>query len=325
MLELMSGFALSQAVFAVAELDVSTALSNGSRQLDDLAATVGADTHSLGRIIRFLAQHGIFRIWAGTVEITDLGRTLADGGSGTSLRQVARYFRQTHYCAFGDLLQAVRTGKPAARSFFGKPFFEWINDDPDLAQLQNEAMACFTRGARGDLLDNYDLPGGEVVADIGGADGSLLVELLTGRPERRGIVYDLPASVAAAHRTLRAAGLDDRVDIVAGDFFEQVPAADVYVLSAILQDWSDAYALRILANVKAAAPTDARLVVIDMVDPDADVPDPGTAVDIIMLAMVGGRQRSRAEWSDLMARAGFSVRRIVRGSGSHVALEATLA
>lgn len=318
--EMMSGFVLSQAIFVVAELDVATVLLAGPRRVGHLAVAVGADPDALRRIIRFLAQHGVFRLSADTVEVTNLGRTLADGPSN-SLRTAAEYFHRTHYAPFGNLLQTVRTGEPAATSFLGKPFFEWVNDHPDLADLQNDAMACFTRIARGNLLDIYDMPVGEVVADLGGADGSLLVQLLTRWPGRRGILYDLPGSVAAAHRKVHAAGLDDRVAIMAGDFFRKVPPADVYILSAVLQDWNDCCASRILANIKAAAPKHARLVVIDMVAPDGDAPDPGRMVDITMLAMVGGRRRSRSEWAHLIA-AGFSLQRIVSGSGSHSALEA---
>lgn len=116
--ELLSAFQVSQAAFAVAELGVATVLMDGPREVSDVADAVGADADSLGRIIRFLAQHGVFRTAGDTVEITDLGRTLADG-PGNSLRSVARYFRLTHYAPFGNLLDTVRTGEPAATSFLG--------------------------------------------------------------------------------------------------------------------------------------------------------------------------------------------------------------
>jgi hypothetical protein len=323
MLGLLSGFQASQALFAVAELGVATALLDGPREVDEIAAEVGADADTLGRIIRFLAQLGVFRTSGDTVEITDLGQTLADGPDG-SLRSVARYFRQTHYAPFGSLLDTVRTGEPAATVYFGKPFFDWINENPELAELQNTAMAGFTQNARGDLLDIFDLPDGATVADIGGADGTLLVELLAERPERRGIVFDLPSTVPAARPTVLAAGLDDRVEIVAGDFFQSVPAADVYVLSAVLQDWDNAAALRILGNVAKAAPAGARLVVVDMVVPDGNAPHPTKMIDITMLGMLGGRQRSGSEWRQLLADGGFALQRIVVGSGSYSALEATI-
>jgi hypothetical protein len=323
MQQLLTGFEVSQALFVIAELGVATELLDGPRTVDDLAAAVGADADALGRIIRVLAQDEVFRTSGATVEITDLGRTLAEGPAD-SVRNVARYFRQTHYAPFGNLLDTVRTGVPAATVFLGKPFFDWINENPDLAELQNDAMAGFTQNARGDLLDVYDLPQGGTVADIGGADGTLLVELLAGRPDRRGIVFDLPSTVSAARPMVRAAGLDERVEIVPGNFFESVPTADVYVLSAVLQDWDNATALRILRNVAKAAPTGARLVVIDMVVPEGDAPHPTKMIDITMLGMLGGRQRSESEWRRLLAGGGFTLHRAVAGSGLHSALEATL-
>jgi predicted O-methyltransferase YrrM len=227
-----------------------------------------------------------------------------------------------------DLAQwkcGVPPGEPAATVFFGQPFFDWVGERADLAALQNDAMAGFTQNARGDLLKVFDLPQGRTVADIGGADGTLLVELLAGRPERRGIVFDLPAMVAAARTTVGAAGLDERVEVRAGDFFEQVPPADVYVLSAVLQDWDNAAALRILGNVAKAAPGGARLVVIDQVVPEGDAPHPTKMLDITMMGMLGGRQRGAAEWRRLLADGGFTLQRVVAGSGAYAALEADLA
>lgn len=324
MLGLLSGFQLSQALFVVAELGVATALLSGPREVADLAAATGADEDTLGRIIRYLAQFGVFRASGRTVEITDLGRTLAHGPAD-SLRSVARYFHQTHYAPFGNLLVTARTGEPAATAFFGRPFFDWVSANPPLAALQNDAMAAFTQNARGDLLDRFALPAGETVADIGGADGALMVELLAGRPERRGIVFDLPAVVSGARSVLLAAGLQERAEVVAGDFFDQVPAADVYVLSAVLQDWGNASAQRILRNVARAAPAGARLVVIDMVVPEGDAPHPTKMIDITMMGMLGGRQRSQTEWRELLEASGFTLERVVTGSGSYSALEAARA
>ncbi|WP_411093418.1 methyltransferase [Streptomyces sp. 049-1] len=320
---MLTGFQLSQAIFAIAELDVATVLLSGPRQVDELAADVDADADTLGRIVRYLAQHGIFRTSGSTVELTDLGRTLADGPAD-SLRAVARYFHQTHYAPFGSLLDTARTGEPAATTFFGKPFFDWVNENPTMADLQNDAMAGFTQNARGDPLQILDLPQGRTVADIGGADGTLLVELLAERPERRGIVFDLPSTVSAAGPTLQAAKLEGRVEVVAGDFFEEVPTADIYVMSAILHDWNNASSLRILRNVAKAAPENARVILFEMVVPEGDAPHPTKMIDITMMGMLGGRERSETEWRRLLAEGGFTLQRVVTGSGSYSALEAIL-
>jgi hypothetical protein len=145
-------------------------------------------------------------------------------------------------------VHTARTGEIAAVKYLGKPFFEWISESPQLAEIQNAATADGGRSARGDLLAAYKLPGGGTVADMGGADGTLLAEFLAGEPERRGIVFDLPNVVAAATRTLAEAGLSDRVTAIGGDFFESVPAADTYLMSVVLHDWDNAAASRILRN-----------------------------------------------------------------------------
>jgi O-methyltransferase domain/Dimerisation domain len=320
--ELLAGFQVSQCLFAVAELGVANALLGGPRETRDVADEVGADGDALARVIRFLAGYGVFRTSGDTAEITALGRTLADGPTD-SLRDVARYFRQTHYAPFGSLLETIRTGEPAATAFLGKPFFDWIGENPDLAALQNSAMAGFSQYARGDLLDVYALPEGATVADIGGADGTLLAELLARYPDREGIVFDQPSAVSAARPTIEAAGLAGRAQIIGGDFFTSVPAADVYVLSAVLQDCNNAKALQILGNLAKAARPGAHLVVVDMVVPEGDTPHPTKAIDITMLGMLGGRQRSETEWRRLLADGGFRLQRVVAGSGSQSALEAT--
>jgi hypothetical protein len=273
-------------------------------------------------VIRLLASFGVFRIKGTTVEITDLGRTLAEGPAD-SVRGTARYLMQTHYAPFGNLLHSIRTGETAATDFLGKPFFDWINDSSQRAEVQNTAMAELGRTMGGDLLESYQLPQGQTVADIGGADGTVLVKLLARQPERCGIVFDLPTVVATAHGTLQAAGLRDRVRIVGGDFFTSVPSADVYVMSVVLHDWDDTSATRILRNIAAAATPGARLCLKEVVVPEDDSLHFAKLMDITMLAIVGGRERTETEWRKLLTNGGFTMDRIVTGPSIFSIIEAT--
>jgi hypothetical protein len=231
---------------------------------------------------------------------------------------------KTHYATFGELLHTARTGEIAAVKYLGRPFFEWISESPQLSEIQNTAMADGGRSARGDLLSGYKLPGSGTVADIGGADGTLLAEFLAGEPARRGIVFDLPNVVATAARTLAEAGMNERVAVIGGDFFESVPSADTYLMSVVLHDWDNAAAARILRNVAAAATPGARLVLLEMVIPEGDGPHFTKLIDVVMLAMLGGRERTSAEWRKLLADGGFTLDRIVPGSAAFSAIEATL-
>lgn len=323
MYQLLSGFEVSQALYVVAELGVATALLNGPRSVEGLAMQAGVDAGALGRVIRFLVPLGVFSTTAGgEIEVTGLGRTLADGPPD-SVRGMARYWMETHYAPFASLLETVRTGKTGATEFLGKPFFEWVNESPRLAELQNAAIGGVSRLARADILDAYQFPKG-IIADLGGADGSLMAELLAREPQREGIVFDLPNIVAQATETLAAAGLSDRSTVVGGDFFDGVPAADVYVMSVVLHDWDNPAAVRILRNIAKAAAPGAHLVLLEMVMPEGDVPHLTKMVDVVLLAMVGGRERTETEWRQLLGEAGFTLNRVVPGSGPLSAIEATL-
>jgi hypothetical protein len=194
---------------------------------------------------------------------------------------------------------------------FGEPFFDWIAKSPELVGIQNRAMATVTQGLRAGMFDNYTLPEGTLVADIGGADGSMICEFLAREPGRRGIVFDLPEVVPAAQKVLADHGLAARVDLTAGNFFKSVPEADVYVLSYILHDWNDESCLRILRTIKDSAAPGASLVIVESVIPPDDTPHPAKLIDLTMLALLTGRERTAIEYEALLSAAGFTMDRIV--------------
>ncbi|MEV5149968.1 methyltransferase [Streptomyces sp. NPDC052727] len=317
---MLLGFQLSQALYVVAELDVPTLLVSGPRTVEDLAAATGADTDKLRRIIRYLEMVGVFQVEDDTVQITELGATLADGTPG-SVRSSARYFMGTHYGPYSDLLHTVRTGAPAADHFLGKPFFDWITEDPKRAELQNAAMS--STDFREAALADYRLPGDGTVADIGGADGTNLLRLLGHQPGRNGIVFDLPAVVMQAQKKAAAAGLADRVSVVGGDFFNSVPTADVYLMCSILHDWDDEKSIKILRSIAKAAPPKARLVLLEQVVPEGNTPHLSKVVDIIMM-IFGGRERTASDWLKLLQAGGFTLDRFVQNATPFSFIEATL-
>ncbi|GAA4299995.1 methyltransferase [Actinomadura luteofluorescens] len=311
MIQLLGGFQFSQALYVIAKLDVASRLDGGAMAIDELAAACGARPELLRRLIRSLAPLGVFhRPDEDTVETTPLGATLSTRRPD-SVRDIALYYMETHYLPFSELLHTARTGEPAARRYLGRPFFDWVVATPGMAGLQSRAMAGFTGGLRDRMFDGYRLPEGEVVADIGGADGTILARLLAGEPARRGILFDLPEIVPGARKKIDDLGMADRVEVVPGDFFDSVPAADVYVLAAVLHDWDDDSCLRILRSVRSAAAPGARIVVIEGVVPPGDVPHPTKMIDLTMLALTTGKERSATEYAELFAAAGFTLDRIV--------------
>jgi hypothetical protein len=321
MLQMLAGFQVSQALYVVAKLDVATVLAGGPRTVREIAAEVDADADALGRIIRFLATLGLYRTNGEQVEVTELGATLAK--SRDTAYNAALYWGETHYSPFGRLLDTARTGKNAAEEYFGKTFFEWIYEEPERVQVQNQAFAWVTAALRDGMFDGYRLPEGTVVADIGGADGSMMARLLANEPDRRGIVFDQPEVVTAAEKTLVDHNLADRVQTVAGDFFESVPAADVYILSFILHDWNDEDCRRILRNIAGAANPGARLVIVEAIIPPGDEPHPAKVIDLTMLAMNNGRERTAAEYTALLDSSQFTLDRIVSSPTMFSFTEAT--
>jgi hypothetical protein len=206
----------------------------------------------------------------------------------------------------------------------GHAVFDWVGGSSRLTQIQNQAMSGGSRVARGDLLDSYRLPPGKLVVDLGGAAGVLLCELLAHEPERSGIVFDQPEIVGGAHKTIAAAGLQDRVGVYGGDFFDSVPNADVYTLSSVLHDWDDDSCRRILDTIARSANPGARLALFEIVLPADDSPAFTKFVDLVMMATVGGRERTEAEWRALLAGSGFTLNRVVPARALHGAIEATL-
>jgi hypothetical protein len=233
---------------------------------------------------------------------------------------------ETHYAPFGGLLETARTGVPAATRYYGRPFFAWLSEDSDQVARFTGAMAGLTAGIKAGAVAGYTVPGGPVIADLGAADGALLQEVLAADPDpgRRGIVFDLPHVVPAARARLAGSPLAGRVEVVAGDFFRAVPAADAYLLSMILHDWDDAGCAALLGSVAAAARPGARLVSLELVVPPGDAPHLATMIDLTMLGMLTGRERTAEELDELLGRAGFRLDRIVPTPTPMSIVEATL-
>ncbi|MFE3001456.1 methyltransferase [Nocardia sp. NPDC059246] len=325
MMQILGGFQTSQAAYVVAKLGIATILEQeGSKPVAELAERTGAQPDALRRLIRTLAPLGLFATDDDRVSITPLGATLSETHA-QSLYDMACMWMETHYLPFSELLYGVRTGRPAAEKYYGQPILTWLAADPERAAQFARAMAEVTSSLRTGMFDGYRLPAGRTVADIGGGDGSVLVELLTrSEPNRQGIVFDQPNITPEAEKTIAAAGLAERVDVVAGDFFAAVPTADIYVLGYILHDWDDVSSRRILASIAAAAAPGARVLVIEGMVPAGDAPHLTKAIDLTMLGMLTGKERSEQEYRELLDGAGFTLDQVVATPSPYSILEATL-
>jgi hypothetical protein len=192
------------------------------------------------------------------------------------------------------------------------PVFEYYARHPEAGRISVEGLASLSAREEAAILAACDLSGARIVADIGGGRGSLLAAILAANPDARGLLFDRPQVVELARPALEAAGLSGRCDLVPGDFFAAVPAGgDVYVLKKVIHDWDDPRARAILANCRAAMPGTGRLMLLEQVVPPGNGPSYAKLLDLLMLVYTGGRERTEAEFRDLLASAGLELRRIV--------------
>lgn len=311
---LLTGYRVSQAIYVVAELGIADLLADGPREIDALASAAGAHAGALYRTLRFLAGVGLFaEVAPRHFALTPLGVGLRRDVPG-SLRALGRNLMdQPRWRAWGELLHSVRTGGIAFEQAYGMPWFEYLGGHPEIAARFNRAMTGETARSGDAIVRAYDFAGVGRLVDVGGGHGLLLATILRAHPAMRGVLFDLPAVVAGAAPVLAEAGVTDRCEGVGGDFFATVPPdGDAYLLRHIVHDWDDAQAVAILANCRRALPDAGKVLVIEQViAPDYRRSLPTLELDLQMLVMLGGQERTEAEYRALFAAAGLRLSAVV--------------
>jgi hypothetical protein len=323
-LDLFLGYQRTQLLHVAARLDLAGLLADGPRAVDELAAATGAHAPSLARVLRALAGLGVFAEREdGRYEMTPLALPLQSGVPG-SMRALVLAQGQDLYGVWGDLLYSVQTGLPAFDHLYGMPNWEYRRLHPEVNARFNAFMSDLAGRRAAAVAEGYPFPETGVLVDVGGGDGTVLSAILSRRPGLRGILFDQPHVVADAGQRLAAAGVAERVEIVAGDFFKTVPeGGDCYVLSAVLHDWGDDHAAAILSCCRRAMPLSARLLVVEQVLPPGNDPSLVKLFDILMLVTnAGGRERTEAEWRTLLRAGGFELRARMATTPTYEVLEA---
>ncbi|HEX6664904.1 MAG TPA: methyltransferase [Gaiellaceae bacterium] len=301
---LVRGATATKALGIAADLGIADLLADGPQVVDELAAEVGAEPDTLNRILRALASDSVFaeekpRFFRNTDASVLLRRD-----SPGSWREFAHLFAGVFHAAIGELDPS--TTKPTFSRRFDNDFWSWLAGNPEERATFDAAMAG-GKERSSERLAALDWRGDETVVDVGGGNGALLTALIGWLPRLSGVVFDLPET------DRDEASLDDRITFVAGNFFEGIPRGDAYVLSGILHDWDDERATAILHAVRAAAPPGARLLVIDSVIEPGNDPSGAKWLDLLMLVLESGRERTEPEWQALLEGAGFAVDRIEDG------------
>ncbi|MFG2219702.1 methyltransferase [Streptomyces sp. NPDC048685] len=315
-LQIITAGWLAQAVSATAELGVADVLAEGPRPVAEIAEATDTHAPSLHRLLRAGADIGLFTEHDGKVfELTELGGTLR-ADSPSSLRNFAIWTglpAERH--AWAGLADAVRTGRTAFTEVLGKPVWDYFHDHPDVLGVFDRAMTEASRQIIAPVVAAYDFGRFGTVVDAGGGRGALLAAVLASAPGTHGVLYDRPEVIAGAGAPLRDAGVDDRAELVSGDFFDSVPAgADAVILSNIIHDWDDEQSRRILVNARDALTDGGHVLLVEAVLPDRPRPSPTVSLmDLDMLVVAGGRQRTAAEFETLLADSGLKLSRIVPG------------
>ena len=325
--ELLFGYRISQAIAVATTLGVPDALAEGARGADELAEALDCHPAFLYRLLRLLAATGVLEEHAGRrFSLTPVGDLLRADAPGSMREPAILQGRPEIHAAYANLAQAIRSGQNAFEAHFGESVWAWRSRRPEEASQFNRAMAAWSTQVAPALARAYDFDSVGTVADIGGGSGSLLAGVLAQHPRLRGIVFDQPEVVAEAEPVLERAGVRDRVELVGGDFFVDVPAADVYVMKAILHDWDDDECVAILRVLHARATAATRLLVVERVLGGANADLEGKLSDLHMLVMPGGLERTREEWQALLGAGGWLLERtepLVAGwemiESSHVA------
>lgn len=305
----VSSFWLSQAVNIVARLGVADLLGEGARSVRELAAATNTHAPSLYRVLRACASSGIFRECAdGSFEQTPSSQTLRSDVAGSLRWIVMAELGQEHYMGWRYALEAVRTGGVAFERIFGMSVWQYYGDHPEAADVFDKAMTGITEVIQQAIIASYDFSGCRTVIDVGGGRGHLLGAILGEYPAAHGVLFERAPVIEEAREYMRSAGLDDRVDLLAGDFFDYVPpGGDLYLMKWIVHDWEERRALEILRNCRSVMARDARLLLVETVLPGGNEPHIGKLIDLNMLVMTGGRERTEAEYADLLRRAGFEL------------------
>ena len=318
---------MSQAITVAAEFGVADALADGPLTIDELAAKVGADSDALGRLLRALIGRGVFRHRRdGRFELNSLARTLCSDAE-VSMTWAAKFYGSPEQRARWTLLaDSIRTGKSVVPVLHGKESFDYFADDPRHADLFNRTMASISQLTDASVAAGYDFSAYPTIVDVGGGHGPLLATILAATPGSHGVLYDLPAVVAAAPKILCERGVADRVRIEEGSFFESIPAGgDAYVLKNIMHDWPDQKAVQILRNVRAAVEPEATILLVELVIPEHDRDFPGKWADLEMLLNLAARERTAAEYRNLLSQAGFQMTRLVPTASPLSLVEARVA
>lgn len=323
-LGIVQSYWLTRCVWLAAELGIADRVVSSPKSVDELAAALKVGAAPLRRVMRALVSEGFFTESGGKYANSPKSEALRSDVP-FSMRSVARAeLGQEHYGAWEELLHCVQTGKTGMAKKYNMEIWDYYPKNPHHGAVFNDCMTNITTGVEAAVLGAYDFTPFKQIIDIGGGHGRLLSKMLGKNTTARGTLFDMPNVIAESNATVLPHA--DRVTKVGGDFFRAVPAGgDLYTLKFIIHDWADAESLAIFKSIRAAMAPGAKVALVEIVLPDSNEPHFGKFMDVNMLVMTGGMERTRSEYEKLLAGAGLKVTRIVPTASVFSVVEAVAA
>lgn len=320
--QMATAYWVSQAIYVAAKLGIADLLADGPQSSVALAAATRSDPSSMFRLMRALSSVGVFSQPDEDKDcfaLSRLAEALRSSVPG-SLREILITIGEIHYQACGELLHSVQTGMPAFTKVFGTNLFEYLPHNARAAEAFNRGMTNLSSLLAHAVLLAYDFSGISSIVDVGGGEGELLRKILELNPEMTGVVLDLSNAVESEHRAPSDGG---RCSFVAGNFFNSVPeGAEVYLLCGVVHDWDDDRAIRILSNCRKAMTRNGKVLIVDMIVPATNSPSFSKLLDLNMMVMTGGRERTKAEFHALLDAADYRISRIIPTMAPQSVIEA---
>lgn len=309
---MITGYWISQAIYAAAKFNIADHLKDGSKSVDELAEATSTNVDALYRLLRALASKGIFAEGEPRqFSLTPLAEPLQSDVPG-SKRALALMSGDEQFRAWAEIEYSIQTGKIAFEKVYGKPIFEYLGENPDKARIFDAAMVGIHGRESDVILSAYDFSDVGVLADIGGGNGSQISRILEKHNGLKGILFDLPHVIERAKNQIESEGLSNRCELVGGNFFDAVPeGADVYMMRHIIHDWDDEKSVTILRNCHQAMSSSGRLLIVESVIPPGNEPFGGKFLDLVMLLIPGGKERTEDEYRTLLGRAGFELTQVI--------------
>ncbi len=311
-MQLSTGYIASTCVYLSVKLRIPDLLAAAPRPVNDLAGELGVNEDALYRVMRTLVSLGVFEENAPRTFANTLTSTILRSETPGSMYDMALWMSDPfHFQVYANALHSLRTGRPAVEQTVGVPVFEYFPKHPEESEIFNNAMTMFSGMVIPAVLEVFDFSGIGTLVDVAGGHGRVLTSILQKYPTMRGVLFDLEHVLAGARAVIESLGLSDRCRTVSGDFFKAVPAGgDAYIMKHIIHDWDDERAATILKNIRSAMNPGGRLILLESVVAPGNQPDFAKLIDLEMLLMPGGRERTEQEFRDLFARAGFELTRI---------------